>query len=453
MQRGITKLTGGDLIDIFEFMSSEESAHWRPLAQRQKPKYIKDFVGQDKLFNQGSFLRRMIAEDRLSSILLYGPPGTGKTSIAEIIANETKSKFIRINAVTAGIAEIKDAISKAKEAALYSKKTIVFIDEIHRFNKKQQDALLPHVEDGLITLIGATTENPYFEVNSALISRVSVFRLEALTEEDISEIVKKALAEDKEISKAFTGVTEEALSLIYHYSGGDARKALNLVENCSIFLKEASILDVSILEENFGIKALRYDRDGDMHYDVISAFIKSIRGSDPDAALHYLARMLEAGEDPLFIARRIVIAASEDIGNADPTALILAIAAKEAVHFVGMPEARIPLAQAVTYLASSPKSNKAYLGIDRALEDVRTVPKAEVPLHLRDASYKGAKQLGHGIGYKYSHDFEGGYVAQQYLPDELKDRVYYEPTNRGREARLLAYLEEIKKKSGKNAKR
>lgn len=434
-------------------MSAEQSAHWRPLAQRQKPRFIKDFVGQEALFKEGSFLRRMIAEDRLSSIILYGPPGTGKTSIAEIIANETKSNFIRINAVTAGIADIKEAVVKAKDAALYAKKTIVFIDEIHRFNKKQQDALLPHVEDGLITLIGATTENPYFEVNSALISRVSVFRLEVLDREDIASIVVKALEEDEEMKKCFSAVSDEALNLIYQYSGGDARKALNLVENCSIFMKERGRLDLSVLEENIGIRSLRYDRDGDMHYDVISAFIKSIRGSDPNAALHYLARMLEAGEDPLFIARRIVIAASEDIGNADPTALILAVAAKEAVHFVGMPEARIPLAQAVTYLASSPKSNRAYLGIDKALADVRAMVKGDVPLHLRDASYKGARELGHGLGYKYSHDYEGGYVAQQYLPDELKDRVYYEPTNRGREARLLAYLDEIKKRSGKHAKR
>lgn len=434
-------------------MSAEQSSNWKPLAQRQKPRYIGDFVGQEALFKEGSFLRRMIAEDRLTSILLYGPPGTGKTSIAEIIANETKSKFIRINAVTAGIAEIKEAIAGAKEAALYAKKTIVFIDEIHRFNKKQQDALLPYVEDGLITLIGATTENPYFEVNSALISRLSLFRLEALTEADIARIVRKALSEDREIAKRFTGITEEALSVIYNYSGGDARKALNLVENCSIIAEKPGPLDVAVLEENFGIKALRYDRDGDMHYDVISAFIKSIRGSDPDAALHYLARMLEAGEDPMFIARRIVISASEDIGNADPTALILAIAAKEAVHFVGMPEARIALAQAVTYLASSPKSNRAYLGVDRALADVKTCPDLDVPKHLRDASYRGARELGHGLGYKYSHDYEGGYVAQQYLPDALKDRLYYEPTNRGREARLLAYLDEIKKRSGKNAKR
>lgn len=442
-----------NLIDIFEFMSSEETANWKPLAQRQKPRFLEDFVGQEALFKEGSFLRRMIAEDRLSSILLYGPPGTGKTSIAEIIANETKSNFIRINAVTAGIAEIKEAIARAKDAALYAKRTIVFIDEIHRFNKKQQDALLPYVEDGLITLIGATTENPYFEVNSALISRLSVFRLEALNEDDIGRIVKKALKEDEELAGHFSGVSEEALSLIYNYSGGDARKALNLVENCSIFSDKPGLLDLAVLEQNFGIKALPYDRDGDMHYDVISAFIKSIRGSDPDAALHYLARMLEAGEDPLFIARRIVISASEDIGNADPTALILAIAAKEAVHFVGMPEARIALAQAVTYLASSPKSNRAYLAIDRALEDVKKAAKADVPRHLRDASYRGARDLGNGIGYKYSHDYEGGYVAQQYLPDELKDRVYYEPTNRGREARLLAYLDEIKKRSGKNVKR
>lgn len=441
-------------MDIYDLMVNDNSASWRPLAQRQKPKQLGDFVGQEHIFRENSLLRKMIATDRMSSIILYGPPGTGKTSIAEIIAYETKSNFIRINAVTAGIAEIKEAINQAKSAALYSKKTIVFIDEIHRFNKKQQDALLPHVEDGLITLIGATTENPYFEVNSALISRVSVFRLEPLERYDIAKIVKKALAEDEEIRQVFSSVTEEALDIIYRYSSGDARKALNLIENCSISANDLSVLDEGILQKNMGLNPLRYDRDGDMHYDVISAFIKSIRGSDPDAALHYLARMLEAGEDPMFIARRIVISASEDIGNADPTALILAIAAKDAVHFVGLPEARIALAQAVTYLASSPKSNRSYLGIDAALDDVRKGNIGEVPNHLKDASYRGAENFGHGKGYKYSHDYEGAYVPQQYLPDKLIDKKYYKPTKRGREARLYAYLEEIEKISGaKNVKR
>lgn len=431
-------------MNLFEQIGSDLLSDRAPLAQRLKPKTLEDFVGQSQILGKGSFLRQMISKDRLCSIILHGPPGTGKTSIAEIIAGETKSKFIKMNAVTSGVTEIKNAISAAKEAAARSKRTILFIDEIHRFNKRQQDALLPHVESGLLTLVGATTENPYFEVNSALISRVTLLKLESLGREEISRVLKRALDIDAEISECFNDISDDAIDMLYKYSAGDARKALNALESSAIFAEEsATILDAALLKRAFEANSIRYDKSGDMHYDVISAFIKSIRGSDPQAALHYLARMLEAGEDPMFIARRLVISASEDIGNADPMGLLIANAAKDAVHFVGMPEARIALAQATSYLASTPKSNKAYLAINKALEDVKTLDIGDVPTHLRDSSYSGAAKLGNALDYKYPHDYSGAYVRQDYLPDKLRGKIYYEPSGRGREKTLRQYLRQL----------
>ncbi len=433
-------------MDLYDILGEENKFDNTPLAQRMKPRKLADFVGQKDVLGEGSLLSKMISEDKLRSLVLYGPPGSGKTSIAEIIASETKSKYIRINAVTSGLEDIKRAISFAKENLAYNKRTIVFIDEIHRFNKRQQDALLPDVENGVITLIGATTENPYFEVNSALISRLSVVRLEPLSYESISKIVSNAISLDPEIKTSFTGITEEACDILYRYSSGDARKALNALEGATTF-SNGGELTAEILNKTLGTNSLSYDKSGDMHYDVISAFIKSIRGSDPQAAVHYLARMLEAGEDPMFIARRLVISASEDIGNADPMALLLANAAKDAVHFVGMPEARIALSQATCYLASTLKSNKAYLAIENAISDVKKADIGTVPVHLRDSSYRSAKKLGNAIGYKYPHDYNGAYVKQDYMPEKLRGRVYYEPSSRGREKTIKAYLEEIEKNS------
>lgn len=428
-------------------MSLSDSYDLIPLATRMRPADLEDFIGQEEIVGEGTVLRKAIEEDKLTSLIFYGPPGTGKTTLAQIIARKTRSHFEELNAVTAGVADIRQVIKDARERRRKSgRRTILFIDEIHRFNKAQQDALLPAVEDGTVVLIGATTENPYFEVNPPLVSRSRVYRLRPLTDDEIRKILQRAL-QDKE--KGFGSwkveVAEDALEHIVSVSNGDARIALNALESAifSTNPDDSGIrrVTLSVAEDAIQRRALQYDRAGDAHYDTISAFIKSMRGSDPDAALYWLARMIYAGEDPRFIARRLVIHAAEDVGCADPHALLVAVAAAQAVEFVGMPEARIPLAEATIYIACAPKSNAACAGIDAALKDVETKRAGEVPLHLRDSSYKGAKALGHGAGYKYPHDYPGNFVPQQYLPDGLEGRSYYQPTNNGYEGTIRARLE------------
>lgn len=436
-------------MNILDQIKQTEQAKHAPLAERMKPADLESFVGQEDVLGPGSLLRRMIKADQLRSIILYGPTGVGKTSIARIIASLTKAQFLSINAVTAGIKDIKASIEQAEYAQLQGAKTVLFIDEIHRFNKSQQDALLPYVENGTIVLIGATTENPYFEVNGALISRALVFRLNPLEEAHLKTIIERAITHPQGLSELTPDVSEAAIDYLAQFCSGDARKALNALELAVLSTDPQPDGSLKISREDiansFQRKAIRYDKNGDQHYDVVSAFIKSIRGSDPDAALHYLARMLSAGEDPLFIARRIVISASEDIGNANPNALVLAIAAMQSVQFIGMPEARIPLAQAVTYLASSPKSNRVYMAINRAMADVEQRDIGEVPIHLRDSSYKSAKKFGHGLDYRYPHDYENAYTKQQYLPDSLVGTQYYQPSSRGSEEKLMRYLNSIDK--------
>ena len=436
-------------MDLFEYNRSLQGGKDAPLAARMRPTTLEEFVGQEHIVGKGKLLYRAIKSDRLSSVIFYGPPGTGKTTLAKIIANTTKSKFRQINATTAGIKDIKETVEDAKaELGMYRNKTILFIDEIHRFNKSQQDALLPHVEDGTIILIGATTENPYFEVNKALVSRSIVFELRQLEDKDIKTLLQRALTDEKNGMGVYHAkLDEDALCFLANTANGDARTALNALELAVLTTepKDGTIhITLEEAQECIQKRALNYDKDGDNHYDTISAFIKSMRGSDPDAALYYLAKMIYAGEDPKFIARRVVICASEDVGNADPHALQVAVAAMEAVNFIGMPEGRIPLAQAVTYVACAPKSNAAYVGIDKALSDVRNIRIRTVPLHLKDSHYSGSSDLGHGIGYKYAHDYPGHYVEQQYLPDELVGTVYYAPTDNGIERRIKEHLRRLK---------
>ncbi|EQB85737.1 putative ATPase [Clostridium punense] len=423
-----------------------------PLAQRLKPLTLEEYVGQEHILSKDKLLYRAVKGDRLTSLILYGPPGTGKTSLAQVIANTTKSNFIELNAVTSGLKELREVIDIAiNNLRMKAEKTIVFIDEIHRFNKSQQDALLPHVEKGNIILIGATTENPFFEVNKALLSRSMIFKLEPLMESHIRKIIHRALC-DKEQGYGNTNInlSDEALAFIYENSNGDARRALNALELAVLTtdkdLQGVITIDLKIMEQCMQKRHITYDKAGDSHYDVISAFIKSMRGSDADAAIHYLARMLYAGEDPEFIARRIVIAASEDVGNADPYAILIATAALNAVKTLGMPEARIPLAQAVTYISTAPKSNASYLAINKALDDVEKIETGQVPPHLRDKSYNGATSLGSGINYKYPHDYEGNYVKQQYMPEELLNVVYYNPQGLGYEKRIKERISNIKGK-------
>lgn len=436
-------------MDLFEYNRSLQGGKEAPLAARMRPVTLEEFVGQEHIVGKGKLLYRAIKSDRLSSVVFYGPPGTGKTTLAKIIANTTKSKFRQINATTAGIKDIKETVEEAKDdLGMYGTKTILFIDEIHRFNKSQQDALLPHVEDGTLVLIGATTENPYFEVNKALVSRSIVFELHQLEDKDIKKLLQRALTDtEKGMGAYHAEMDEDAMDFLANTANGDARTALNALELAVLTTdpEDGKIhITLEVVEECIQKRALNYDKDGDNHYDTISAFIKSMRGSDPDAALYYLAKMIYAGEDPKFIARRVVICASEDVGNADPHALQVAVAAMEAVNFIGMPEGRIPLAQAVSYVACAPKSNAAYLGIDKALSDVRNIRIKTVPPHLKDAHYSGSKDLGHGIGYKYAHDFPGHYVKQQYLPDELVGTVYYAPTDNGVERRIKEHLRRLK---------
>lgn len=437
-------------MDLFEYMRENSMEKESPLASRMRPETLDEIVGQKHIIGKDKLLYRAIKADKISSVLFYGPPGTGKTTLAKVIANTTKAEFCQINATVAGKKDMEDIILKAKNnRGMYGKKTILFVDEIHRFNKSQQDYLLPFVEDGTVVLIGATTENPYFEVNPALISRSIVFELKSLEKDDIKELIKRAVYDKKKGMGSFNAqITEEAIEFLADIANGDARNALNAVELAVLTTNpENDVINITleVASECIQKRVVKYDKNGDNHYDTISAFIKSMRGSDPDAAIYYLARMLYAGEDITFIARRILICASEDVGNADPQALIVANAACQAVERLGMPEARITLAQAVTYVACAPKSNAAYLAIDEALDIVKTQKTGAVPAHLRDAHYKGAAKLGHGEGYLYAHNYKNHYVNQQYLPDELVDKVFYKPTDNGYENTIKQHLERLKR--------
>ena len=419
-------------VDLFD--RPAEASGEMPLAARMRPRTIDEFIGQEQIVGPGKLLRRAIEADEIISAIFWGPPGSGKSSLAAVIASSTRSAFEKFSAVTSGVADIRRVIEKAKDRKkFHGQKTILFVDEIHRFNKAQQDAFLPHVENGTIVLIGATTENPYFEVNSPLISRSRIFRFEQLTGDQVGQIIRTAL-EDRErgLGKYNVVLEDDAMEHLVNIANGDARVALNALEMAALTVPPDAegrrILTLEIAEEAIQQRALRYDKDGDEHYDVISAFIKSMRGSDPDAALYWLARMIYAGEDPRFIARRMVIQAAEDVGNADPMALVVATAAAHAVEYVGMPEAQIPLAQAAIYLACAPKSNSSYTGISRALKDVAEKEAKPVPIHLRDSNYRGSRALGHGKGYKYPHDYPGHWVEQQYIPDGIKSQPYYEPS-------------------------
>lgn len=437
-----------DLFTLSEKKNSEKSA---PLANRLRPKTLDEFVGQEHIIGKGKLLYRAIIADKLSSIIFYGPPGTGKTTLAKIIANKTKMKFEQLNAVTSGVTDIRKVIDIAKDnMGLYNLKTILFVDEIHRFNKSQQDALLPWVEKGTVILIGATTENPFFEVNKALLSRSMIFKLEPLNDEELKRIILRGLTDkDKGFGNIDINMDENAISHLINISNGDGRIALNALELAVLTTNpdELGVVNITleVIEECIQKRTLKYEKNGDEHYDTISAFIKSMRGSDPDATLYWLAKMIYAGEDPKFIARRIIICASEDVGNADPNALRVAIDAFNAVNFIGMPEGRIPLAQAAVYVACAPKSNSSYLGINKALDDIKNKKTGLVPMHLRDGSYKGASKLGHGKDYKYAHDFPNNYVNQQYLPDDFQGTKYYNPSENGYEKIMGEYLNKIKK--------
>lgn len=429
----------GDIMDFFTLNMESQLEKEAPLADRMRPKTLDEFVGQSHVLGKGKFLWRVIKADRINSMILYGPPGIGKTTLAAIIANTTHKDFKKLSAVTSGVKELREVIKSAEEnLKLYNKRTILFIDEIHRFNKAQQDALLPYVERGIIILIGATTENPYFEVNKALLSRMMVIPLYTLNREEISILIDRALKDKKRgLGKYNVNIDKEAMDYLITISDGDGRIALNSLEIAVLSTptdeKGVINIDLETIMESLLVKTAKYDKNSDEHYDTISAFIKSMRGSDPDATLYWLAKMIEAGEDPKFIARRIIICASEDVGNADPQALNVAVSAFNAVDAIGMPEGRIILAQAACYVACAPKSNACYMGINKALNDIKNKPIGKVPPHLKDASYKGARNLGQGIGYKYPHDYENSYVKQQYLPDEFKNARYYIPTNNGYE--------------------
>ncbi|WP_195609858.1 replication-associated recombination protein A [Mediterraneibacter glycyrrhizinilyticus] len=436
-------------MDLFDYMRETQKEKESPLASRMRPTTLDEVVGQKHIIGKDKLLYRAIKADKLGSIIFYGPPGTGKTTLAKVIANTTSSEFKQINATVAGKKDMEEVVKEAKDRlGMYQKKTILFIDEIHRFNKGQQDYLLPYVEDGTITLIGATTENPYFEVNGALLSRSSVFELKALEKEDIKELLKRAVYDkEKGMGTLRAEISEDALEFLADLSGGDARSALNAVE-LGILTTERSEdgiihLTLDVASECIQKRVVRYDKTGDNHYDTISAFIKSMRGSDPDAAVYYLAKMLYAGEDVKFIARRIMICAAEDVGNADPMALVVAVSAAQAVERIGMPESQIILSQAVLYVAGAPKSNSAVNAIFAANESVRNT-KTTVPSHLQDAHYKGSAKLGHGIGYQYAHDYPNHYARQQYLPEEIKDARFYEPGDLGKEKQIKEWLQKLR---------
>lgn len=425
----------------------DEVVTFEPLAVRMRPKSLDEFYGQNDVVGRDGFLRSMIENDMVPSLLLYGPSGSGKTTLARIIAGLTKSKFISLNATSTGVPELRAVLERAKKDLLaFQQRTILFLDEIHRFNKAQQDVLLPAAEDGSIVLIGATTENPFFEINRALLSRLRLIRLKPLSENAVVSILRRALTDEvKGLGKKSITASEEVLHAIFHVSDGDARMALNVLEQAVALLPQKGELTVAKLEKLIERRIQTYDKHGNSHYDTVSAFIKSMRGSDPQATLHYLARMIEGGEDPNFIVRRIVICAAEDVGLADPQALVVANAAAQAVHLVGFPEARIILSEAALYIALAPKSNSAYIAIDRALHDVQSKDCGAIPSHLCDAHYKGAKAFGHGVAYRYPHDYAQAYVEQEYLPASLKGISYYEATSHGLEEALHTKWEERKK--------
>lgn len=441
-------------MDLFDYMRANTMEKESPLASRMRPTTLDEVVGQKHIIGKDKLLYRAIKADKLGSVIFYGPPGTGKTTLAKVIANTTSARFEQINATVAGKKDMEEIVKNAKDAiGMYGKKTILFVDEIHRFNKSQQDYLLPFVEDGTITLIGATTENPYFEVNNALLSRSRIFELKPLEKQDIRELVMRAVYDtEKGMGTYGADITDEAADFLADVANGDARAALNAVE-LGILTTDKSDdgkihITIDVAAECIQKRVVRYDHDGDNHYDTISAFIKSMRGSDPDAAVYYLARMLYAGEDVKFIARRIMICASEDVGNADPNALVVAVSAAQAVERIGMPESQIILSQAAAYVATAPKSNAAYMGIAKAMKtvaDTRTMP---VPAHLQDKHYKGAEKLGHGLGYKYAHDYPNHYVTQQYLPDGMEGMRFYEPSENGYEKKIREHMEFIKREAG-----
>lgn len=432
-------------MDLFEYMRETNKERESPLASRLRPMTLEEVVGQQHIIGKDKLLYRAIKADKLSSVIFYGPPGTGKTTLAKVIANTTSAEFTQINATVAGKKDMEEVVNKAKQIyGMYQRKTILFVDEIHRFNKSQQDYLLPFVEDGTLILIGATTENPYFEVNSALISRSSIFELKPLSTEDVETLILRAVKDSqKGMGSYHAKIDEDALHFLADLSGGDARLALNAVELGILTTSRSDDgwihLTLDVVSECIQKRVVRYDKTGDNHYDTISAFIKSMRGSDPDAAVYYLAKMLYAGEDIKFIARRIMICASEDVGNADPMALTVAVSAAQAVERIGMPEAQIILSQAVLYVATAPKSNSACNAISAAMDNVKRV-KTTVPPHLQDAHYKGSQNLGHGVGYRYAHDYPKHYVEQQYLPDEIKGEVFYEPGDNGYEAKIKEHM-------------
>lgn len=439
-------------MDIFSYMRKNNMEKESPLAARLRPTKLEEVVGQQHIIGKDKLLYRAIQADKLSSIIFYGPPGTGKTTLAKVIANTTSSEFTQINATVAGKKDMEEVIGKAKDMqGMYGKKTILFIDEIHRFNKGQQDYLLPFVEDGTICLIGATTENPYFEVNGALISRSIIFELKPLEEEDIKQLLIRAIEDKTKGMGAYDAqIDEDALDFLANISGGDARLALNAIELGIMTTKRSQDgkihITIEVAQQCIQKRVIRYDKNGDNHYDNISAFIKSMRGSDPDAAVYYLAKMICAGENAAFIARRIMICASEDVGNADPNALVVAVNASLAVERLGMPEGRIVLSQAVIYVACAPKSNGCIVAIDNAIQKVKETGNLPIPPHLQDAHYKGAQKLGHGVGYLYAHSYSKNYVEQQYLPYELKGTQFYQPSDNGFEQKIKHHMKWIKEK-------
>lgn len=440
-------------MELFEYMRNANMEKESPLAARMRPRVLDEVVGQEHIIGKDKLLYRAIKADKISSIIFYGPPGTGKTTLAKVIANTTSAEFNQINATAAGKKDMEDVVNKAKELqAMYGKRTILFIDEIHRFNKSQQDYLLPFVEDGTIILIGATTENPYFEVNGALISRSIIFELKPIPKESIKELLRKAVYDDERGMGSYQAdIDEEALEFLADISGGDARHALNAIE-LGIMTTERGQdgkirITIEVAQECIQKRAVGYDKNGDNHYDTISAFIKSMRGSDPDAAVYYLARMLYAGESVTFIARRIMICASEDVGNADPQALSVAVSAALAVERIGMPEAQIILSQAAAYVATAPKSNASVEAISQTMQEVERSGKLPIPVHLQDAHYKGSAKLGRGIGYKYAHDYPNNYVKQQYLPYELSGKEFYKPSGNGYEVKIREHMSRIRREA------
>ncbi len=439
--------------NLFDYMRSNNMEKEAPLAARMRPRTLEEVAGQEHIVGQDKLLYRAIKADKISSVIFYGPPGTGKTTLARVIANTTSAEFTQINATVAGKKDMEDVVGKAKELqGMYGRRTILFIDEIHRFNKAQQDYLLPFVEDGTVVLIGATTENPYFEVNGALLSRSIIFELKPVPPEAVRELIKKAVYDvDRGMGAYDASIDEDALDFLADVSGGDVRHALNAVELgvMSTGRSEDGRIHITlqVAQECIQRKAVRYDKTGDNHYDTISAFIKSMRGSDPDAAVYYLARMLYAGESAAFIARRIMICAAEDVGNADPQALVVAASASLAVERIGMPEAQIILSQAAAYVACAPKSNAGCQAIFQAMEAVRETGSLPIPAHLQDAHYKGAAKLGRGTGYKYAHDYPNHYVRQQYLPYELNGREFYKPTGNGYEVKIREHMRRLREEA------